>query len=252
MDVCGLRGGSFAGRTSGLKIRASLWAALLCFWSALLVGCGAPGGTATNVKVESPTPEAAAAPSVSPTPTPQATASPNVAPAAASSLKKTNLTPADRRAWRKIIKWPDDCEEAYEKTMSKETAGLNFYELAAGQYLVEVVCTTGAYQGYQFYSYLDETKSPPSATLLSFQSFESEEEGKPKKRTEIQEVWGLATFDAKAKRLEIHNKYRGPGDCGSLATYEFPGGTPRLKEFREKSACDGEYVEPKEWPRIFP
>ena len=249
MDVCGLREGSLVGRTRGLKISVS-WAALLFLSSALLAGCAAPGGTATKITVETPTPEAASTPRVSPTPSPQVTPSPTDALTA--SLKKTNLTPADRRAWRNVLKWPDDCEEAYEKTMSKETPGLEVYELASGQYLVEVVCTTGAYQGYQFYSHWDETKSPPAARLLTFPSFESEDEGKPKKKTEIQEVWGLATFDAKTKSLEIHNKYRGPGDCGSLATYEFPNGTPRLKEFREKSACDGNYVEPKEWPRIFP
>lgn len=249
MDVCGLRCRGLAEGTRGRRLRAS-WAALLCLSSALFVGCAAPGGTAPKVKVESPTPEAAGTPTVAPTPSPQATASPTVAPNV--TLKKTNLTAADRSAWRKILKWPDDCEEAYEKTMSKETAGLNFYELAAGQYLVEVVCTTGAYQGYQFYSHLDETKSPPAARLLSFPTFEPAEEGKPKKRTEMQEMWGLATFDEKTKLLTIHNKYRGPGDCGALATFEFPDGTPRLKEFREKAACDGKWVEPEKWPRIFP
>ena len=249
MDVCGLRRKGLTKRMRGLKISAS-WALLLCLWSALFLGCAAPGGTAANVKVESPTPGATAAPHVAPTPSPQATPSPTNAPAV--TLKKTNLTPADRRAWRKVLKWPGDCEEAYEKTMGKETPGLEFYELASGRYLVEVVCTTGAYQGYQFYLNLDETKSPPASRLLSFPSFDSEDEGKPKKKTEIQEMWGLATFDAKTKLLEIHNKYRGPGDCGSLATYEFPDGTPRLKEFREKSACDGNYVEPRDWPRIFP
>ena len=250
MDLCGWRRGNFSERIQGGRLRASSLA-LPCLLLTLLAGCAAPGETTTTVKVESPTPQAAATPRVSPTLAPQATPAPTAAPADA-ALKKTNLTPADRRAWRKIIEWPDECEEAYERTMSKEIAGLEFYELTAGQYLVEVVCTTGAYQGYQFYSHLDETKSPPASRLLSFPTFESEDDGKPKKRTEIQELWGLATFDAKTKTLQIHNRYRGPGDCGSLATYEFPEGTPRLKEFREKSKCDGNYVEPDKWPRIFP
>jgi hypothetical protein len=217
---------------------------------ALLAGCGAPGGTAT-VKVESPTPQTAGTPRVSPTPSPRATAAEATAAAPEASLKKTNLTPEDRRAWRKVINWSDECEEAYEGTMGKETAGLNFYELAAGQYLVEVVCTTGAYQGYQFYSYLDETQSPPAARPLTFPTFESETEGRPKK-AERQEMWGMPTFDAGTKRLLIHNRYRGPGDCGSLATYEFQDGVPRLKEFREKAECDGNWVEPEKWKRIFP
>jgi hypothetical protein len=246
VDVCDLRevnagAGSRAGRVRAARATA-------CLLLTLLAGCSAPVGTA-NVKVEGPTPQAASTPRQSPSP--QATAAATATPAPGASLKKTNLTPADRRVWRKLIKWPDECEEAYEGTMSKETAGLEFYELAGGQYLVEVVCTTGPYQGYQFYSYLDETKSPPSARLLTFQTFQSEGGGPPKK-TETREMWGLATFDAGTKRLEIHNRYRGPGDCGSLATYEFQDGAPRLREFREKSECDGNYVEPREWKRIFP
>jgi hypothetical protein len=247
MDVRDLREGD-ANAGAG-RVRAT--SATACLLLTLLAGCAAPGGTGT-VKVESPTPQAASTPRQSPSP--QATAAADAAAAAAApgaSLKKTNLTPEDRRAWRKLIEWPDECEEAYEGTMSKAAAGLQFHELAGGQYLVEVLCTSGAYQGYQFYSYLDETKSPPAARLLTFQTFQSEGEGAPKK-AETQEMWGLATFDAASKSLEIHNRYRGPGDCGSLATYEFPDGTPRLKEFREKSECDGKYVEPRKWKRIFP
>lgn len=249
MDSCGLRRGGLAGGTRSLKIGASR-AALWCLSLASLAGCAAPGGTEMEVKVERP--QAASTPGATRTATPSQSPSAPQANAPAASLRKTNLTPEDRRAWREVLKWPDDCEEAYAGTMSEETPGLEFYELAAGRYLVEVVCTTGAYQGYQFYSYLDETKSPPASRLLTFPSFDSEDEGKPKRKTEIQEMWGMTTFDAKTKLLEIHNKYRGPGDCGSLATYEFRDGSPRLKEFREKSECDGNYVEPREWPRIFP
>ncbi len=249
MDVCVLREGNVAGKARAGRVRASR-AATACLLLTTLAACAAPGGT-TAVKDESATPQAAPVPRASTTPSTQATAAPPTAAAPAESLKKTNLTPEDRRAWRKILKWPDECEEAYERTMSKETPGLEFYELAAGQYLVEVVCTTGAYQGYQFYSHLDETKSPPASRLLTFPTFKTEGEGKPEK-AEIQEMWGLGTFDAETKRLQIHNRYRGPGDCGSLATYEFPDGTPRLKEFREKAECDGNWVEPEKWKRVFP
>ena len=251
MNVCDeQRGGSVAGRASALKLRAGGAAVLSCLTLILLGGCSAPGG-ATPGKVEGPQPEATGAAHATPaTATPTASAAANNT--AGSSLRKSNLSPGDRRAWRGILKWPDECEEAFEQTMGKETAGLEFYELSAGRYLVEIVCTTGAYQGYQFYSYLDETKSPPAARLLTFETYESEDEDKLQK-TEKQEMWGLPEFDAKTKRLRILNKYRGPGDCGSLARYEFPEGSPVLKEFREKSKCDGKGAgNPEKWRRISP
>ncbi|MBA3242207.1 MAG: DUF1176 domain-containing protein [Acidobacteria bacterium] len=253
MDVCEMRGGGVAGRASALKLRAGC-AVLWCLTLTLLGGCSAPGGT-TPGKVEGPKPEPTGAAHATPaaataTATPTASAAANNT--AGSSLRKSNLSPGDRRAWRGILKWPDECEEAFEQTMGKETAGLEFYELSAGRYLVEIVCTTGAYQGYQFYSYLDETKSPPAARLLTFETYESQDEDKLQK-TEKQEMWGLPEFDAKTKRLRILNKYRGPGDCGSLARYEFPEGSPVLKEFREKSKCDGKGAgNPEKWQRISP
>ena len=164
--------------------------------------------------------------------------------------KKVNLSHKDREAWRKIIKWPQSCEEAFDNTMSKETAGLEFYELAEKQYLVEVICTLGAYQGFQVYSYLDETKSPPSAKLLTFQTYESEYDNKLEKK-ESEELLGLAEFDFKTKQLTILNKFRGLGDCGTLATYGFQGGDVQLIELRAKLTCDGRGVEnPKTWRKI--
>jgi hypothetical protein len=168
------------------------------------------------------------------------------------SPEKVNLSYKDREAWRKIIKWPDSCEEAFNKTMHKATASLEFYELAQKQYLVEVICTLGAYQGFQIYSYLDETKSPPSARLLTLPTYESEDENKLEKK-ETEELWGVPEFDFKTKQLMILNKFRGLGDCGTLATYGFQRGDVQLKELRAKLTCDGKGAEnPKKWGEITP
>lgn len=47
-------------------------------------------------------------------------------------------------------------------------------------------------------------------------------------------------FDARTKRLRVLNKFRGPGDCGTLATYGFTDEGARLEELRAKTQCDGE------------
>lgn len=164
--------------------------------------------------------------------------------------KKANLSHKDREAWRKIIKWPDSCEEAFDSTMNKETAGLEFYNLSEKQYLIEVICTFGAYQGFQVYSYLDETKSPADAKLLTFPAYGSKDENKLEKK-ETEELWGVSEFDFKTKQLTILNKFRGLGDCGTLATYGFHGGDVQLKELRAKLTCDGKGAEnPKMWRKI--
>jgi hypothetical protein len=155
----------------------------------------------------------------------------------------------DRKTWRTVLKWSDDCEQAFDYP-DKSYGGLEFYPLAEKQYLVEVLCTGGAYQGYQVYFFYDETKLPPAANPLTFDSFESQDE---KSLTKIQttELWGLPTFNENTKELTVLNKFRGIGDCGLLATYEFRDGEPKLKELRAKLVCDGEGAEtPEKWERI--
>jgi hypothetical protein len=81
-------------------------------------------------------------------------------------------------------------------------------------------------------------------------TYESEDYDKlDQKKTE--ELWGLPEFNPTTKELYILNKFRGPGDCGTLATYSFQGGTPKLKEFRAKTVCDGKGSNnPKSWDKV--
>jgi hypothetical protein len=164
--------------------------------------------------------------------------------------KQGKLTYRDREAWRKIIGWPESCEEAFSATMSKAAAGLKFYSLGSRAYLVEITCTLGAYQGFQVYTYLDERDSPPVARLLTFPTLEYTSE-KTLEKTEAQELWGLSVFDSKSRRLTVLNRFRGLGDCGTFATYGFEGEKPVLLEFRAKWDCDGMGAEdPQKWDRI--
>lgn len=198
---------------------------LLIFMLALLGGCRAQDG--------SPAAAGQSEPQGSPPPL----------------LKRSGITYEDRKAWREVLKWPDECEEAFDYP-DKSLGGIEVYRLADGQYLVEVTCTLGAYQGYQLFYFYDETAQKPEAALLAFESRESQD-GDSLVETRVTEVWGEATFDESTKELRVFNRFRGPGDCGILATYEFVGREPKLKELRAKPACDGNDAGgPEKWKRV--
>jgi hypothetical protein len=192
---------------------------------------------------------APAAPSPSsPAPTPAASAPAVVSPAP--QLARTNLTRADRAAWRRVLGWPADCEEAFTASAAADAPGIEIDPLSPGRSLVEVRCAWGAYQGSQVYYFYDETRKPAGALPLTFEVRESPDD-RSLVRSETREVSGLPTFDARTGQLSILDKFRGPGDCGTLATYAFVEGTVRLTELRAKVACDGQGAEePEKWPEI--
>jgi hypothetical protein len=157
-----------------------------------------------------------------------------------------------RTEWLKIIKWPNDCEEAFQKTYgaggTQDFGGLEFYRLQKQQYLVQVACSPGAYQPGSIFAWYDARTS--SATLLKFKGLESQEdEGKGLPHSE---VFGFATYRPKARTLTIFSKYRGPGDCGFYGVYRFVGKQPVLIEAREQD-CDDSHprrpIDPTRWPK---
>ena len=174
---------------------------------------------------------------------------PAPAVAARLPLAKPDLTLADRAAFRRALGWSDDCETAFDVT-DRGYGGIEVDTLAPGRYLIGVVCARGAYQGYRIYYDYDETRQPPAARALAFEIRESPDE-RSLVRTTTRELWGLPTFDRRTRQLRVLNKFRGPGDCGTLATYRFVGGAPKLAELRAKLACDGKGAgEPERWPLV--
>jgi Protein of unknown function (DUF1176) len=172
-------------------------------------------------------------------------------PAPAAALSKESVTREGRKAWRQVLGWPDSCEEGYDYP-DPALGGVAFHALGNDRYLVEVVCTLGAYQGYQRYYLLDESAPQPMARALSFVAYEaSGKQGQPLTRVQTEEVWGSPQFDAKSKRLSVMRKFRGSGDCGTLAVYGFDAGDPQLMTLRAKTACDGRGAGiPERWPRV--
>jgi hypothetical protein len=188
-------------------------------------------------------------------PAPRPASPPPPAPAAqptpsAPTLKRTGLTRADRKAWQQALGWPADCEEAFQGSAAVDAAGVSLDEISPGRSLVEVRCAWGAYQGSQVYYLYDETRQPAGALPLTFEIRESPDD-RSLVRGETREVWGLPTFDPRTRELQVLNKFRGPGDCGTLATYRFSDGKARLAKLRAKVACDGQGAEaPEAWPEI--
>jgi len=149
-----------------------------------------------------------------------------------------------------VLGWPADCEEAFQASAAPEAPGVAVYALAPGRSLVEVRCAWGAYQGSQVYYLYDESRQPTGVLPLSFEVRESPDE-RSLVKSESREVWGLPTFDPQSRQLSVLNKFRGPGDCGTLATYRFVDGKAQLATLRAKAACDGQGgEEPEKWPAV--
>jgi hypothetical protein len=173
---------------------------------------------------------------------------------ASTSLKKTDLTYADRAAWRAQLKWPQDCEQSFDYP-DKSFAGLAFFELSADRYLVQVTCTLGAYQGTSIFLLLDESRSPLESKLLHFVDYEDSGDPGPNRlqKHTVTELTGTPEFDAEQKQLRLIDKFRGLGDCGFMSTYSFTKEQPELILFQAKLECDGKGpFNPREWKKMSP
>ncbi|CAN5895746.1 hypothetical protein BH23GEM7_BH23GEM7_12670 [soil metagenome] len=162
-------------------------------------------------------------------------------------LPRTDLTPEDRAAWYQLLAWPEECERSFVPT-NEADGGLTFYPLAEGRSLVEVVCLVAAYQRSHLYLMYDERTTPPQARLLRFPTYVLQP-GQSWAPHQSAELTGIPEFDAAGDELTVLTRFRGVGDCGSVARYGFEGGQPVLLDFRGKVECDGRA---EGWERIGP
>lgn len=169
---------------------------------------------------------------------------------AQSQLKKQNLKKTDRAEWRKLLHWPDDCEEAFQQTFKdEEQAGMEFYPLGNSQYLINITCYPGAYQPGFVLALYDEVKK--KSRLLRLKRYERATNGRVAAH-EGAEINGFDKFDPKTKELTIFSKSRGLGDCGSLTIYRVASGSLFIKEARAQACYDERpaVTDPKHWPLI--
>jgi len=138
------------------------------------------------------------------------------------------------------------CNQERDQSLSNDSAEI--YALSQNQYLVEILCFLGAYQGnYQYLLY-----NPMDSTMekISFATFRDNPQDL--RLTNTFTLNGMPEFDDIEKTLSLHTKSRGLGDCGSFAFYQWENNQFTLKEYRYKSDCDGVYLPPEEYPLIYP
>ena len=138
------------------------------------------------------------------------------------------------------------CNQEKDKALSENATKI--YPLSNNQYLIEVLCFLGAYQGN--YQYLLASKQAKKLEKINFATFISREQSL--KLINTSTIIGKTDFDQSNQILIVETKARGLGDCGSYIEYKWQDSGFELQEYRYKSECDGVYIEPKEYPLIYP
>lgn len=124
------------------------------------------------------------------------------------------------------------------------------YELKSTEYLIEVFCFVGAYQGTYQYILYDANQAEHQLGTLSFTIFD--ERGESLEIGDTSLLTGYPEFDSETQMLTVDRKARGLGDCGSYAVYQWQNNSFNLVEYRHKGECDGIYIPVEEYPLIYP
>jgi len=158
---------------------------------------------------------------------------------------KSNL--ADRQYWRNILKWPDECESAFHYPDS--VSGIDIYREGKDEFVVQVMCTMGSYQGRQNFFHLSVANEKVKAVMLAFSMYEISN-GHAVLKEDVSEVSGNVLNQSTPKRFIILNRYSGYGQCGILTTYRIEDGNVRALSLRAQPDCelaDGSR-NPELWP----
>ena len=141
------------------------------------------------------------------------------------------------------------CQGEIEPEISQQSSLV--FPINNYQNLVQILCFRGAYQNN--YQYILQTYKRGNIFLdpLQLESLEIDKKGKI--RQEIKStIAGLAEYNSQEKTLTLTTKYRGLGDCGSQGKYQLTQNKLKLKEYRIKSNCDGQYLDPQQYTKVYP
>lgn len=119
------------------------------------------------------------------------------------------------------------------------------------RWLVQFRCFLGAYQGGQEFYLYDSKGGEIQVKPLTLRRYQENASG-VRAWSQKREVIGLTRFNPSQQQLSIFTKSRGIGDCGAFARYKLQADEFKLQEYRVKEACDGRFVEPEKYPKIFP
>ena len=134
--------------------------------------------------------------------------------------KKVDLTVSDREDWRKVLKWPDACEEgfrAYNKYFP--TGGMLFSNLGHRDYLVSIGCE-GRVALFMYYQD-DGSKS----RLLKFPEYDRAHHSAASSYSTVNFLsW---SFDSVRREFHILSRSKGKTTC-LIHNYKFLRGTPKF------------------------
>lgn len=161
----------------------------------------------------------------------QGTRQPSVA-----SLARADVSLEGRAAWRQYLRWPDDCEDAFQASRAGTDGGLTFTSMGAGVSLVEVVCAAGSYQPSVVRVRLVESAAGVDATTLVFPVYESED-GREVTLARHTEVWGDSAALGAERALVVLALARQTGDCGVWTRYSLADAEPRITQAAARLDC---------------
>lgn len=141
------------------------------------------------------------------------------------------------------------CEDSFEQESA--SLGSQVYAVDEQTKLVQLQCSLAAYQGvYEYYLY-SETNQRVQVKPLMLAGYIPNDSGNFEPQ-ETRILAGLPDYNPEEKLLSIFTKGRGLGDCGTFAEYRLVGEKFELQEYRVKLECDGNYIEPTEYPLVYP
>ena len=136
-------------------------------------------------------------------------------------------------------------EEEFTATSSKA------YRIDENRYLAHFVCGSTAYQVLQEYYLYEQTTDAPLITVLPISYFYTDLNGQLLEESE-RAIAGYSDYNANDGTLSIFTKGRGLGDCGTLGFYRLEGSQLKVDRFLAKTECDGNYIEPINYPQVYP
>ncbi|KAM3101609.1 DUF1176 domain-containing protein [Phormidesmis sp. 146-12] len=153
---------------------------------------------------------------------------------------ETKLSPYQSRIVDRLQKCPYGSQpDALQRS--------SFLRVGNQKYIVQIMCNFGAYQGAYEYYLLSESAGQTQSKPLNLLKI-----GERGEKLVDNTLVGYPTYDSSKKELTVFTKSRGIGDCGSFGRYQFENDRFVAQEIRIKSECDGKYVEPEKYQKVYP
>jgi len=154
---------------------------------------------------------------------------------------KDNANSTHRTKLRKIIKWPDSCEE----TFSFPTAGFVIFKKDVNNYIAQIVCTYGSYQGMSLFYKINTSGNNPIISKISFPT-------RNNSKKHLSEIWGNVLTSSTVDKFHILNLFSGYGHCGTLTTYDLSADIPKIIKLKTQDNCDLKPAirDPEKWKSI--